>query len=1284
MTVVTYLLFWAAFSAAQSGLFYNVTFTNSTSAAVSFSNHLSDSSSSAISVTSTSTETSDSSTAISDTSITVSRSSTSASIVPGSQNPNASGAPSLSNEATSSTISANFAASPTSSTPSTSSPSSCPGTTTESTPNPSTGIGDYVFFGIGSLSGTGSSPGSSTEGSVSRSAVLNNTSTTAPSSLMYSLDVLNITSANAPANSTSNATSPVPAAFNFSAAGNGTNDLLTTNSSNGTSVSVTVVSINTTFANATSTSPGASATALSAPECVEGASYVDDNGAVWSMLCNTSSSAAILSVSVHTSSDFTVCFALCDSNPGCIYFEYGIVFLSYYGCVLKTTMGDRIPNPGFTAAVLSSALFPATNQTIVSNSSDMVLSPFNTSTSSLNSTSTIASLNWSLPANGSGSAYASACQTLQVAWTSLLNAVPFSYAPSIAYLTYTNWTAQTTTLGGCDSWTRLVGEFTPIGSGFTSTTIWEAVSTLPAQPSPPCSVNPSDCGLLWSNYNNYATSWGSAQSAAETVIALAPSATAVTIGDATTSFGTTRLTTPPVISFNGTDYSGLVTSYSTVYGSPGTSLRYQTYYELPQGNLFENGTLTCAASVVSWASDYSNYPYCSEPATMSGCGQCTIYGGTVQLLYFPVTTNVSRDMCATAPPSPTTCPLGHTTAPYTPAPLNRGGTCEALIPCPYATTNTTTTDSGPYIVSEGMTYYENRAYISLQTAYASNSCGRLGTAQSGRILTVASNQVYSLERSMWSCADYGYAFSFADLLPNVPYSAYNLANPGLQPYDEFDNVGCQPLNDPGFLYPNWMNLDFVNGLQLRSYQPCDTLADQAYRPTLVVPTQIRALDPAWASCAVALEGLYDPPKALQEATTADGVSNPGIQSSTAATPGSAATSGPQATAATITAAASAQADSDPVPTSSNTGEQASAQASPSIGTQPTAQPSSPAGTQAVAQGSSSPDSQASAQAASSVADNDVAGVIASLLAGSATTAGAAASPANSDSSNSAANSAGGAIASLLANSGSTSTSETGSSGAGSGGSDDSGSRLSGSSQIGSSLPAASSVASSGSNGPGSGSGTSDSGSSGSGSTGSDSGSSGSGLSGSGSLGSESSDTDSGAGFTDSGSSGSGSDSSAATPSGSTSGSGSASGDSPENPSSANGQATVVTVIGSSTTVALSQIAGSSNVVVLDGTTVSVVSDPTAINSITLSSAQSSGGTAIAGGGVSSIVQAAFAQPTVGNAASDSAVTGAVISLGSSSSLNAVITVVNGATAVVIGDSTLAEGAVATIGVQTPS
>ncbi|KAK3672779.1 hypothetical protein LTR78_007365 [Recurvomyces mirabilis] len=269
---------------------------------------------------------------------------------------------------------------------------------------------------------------------------------------------------------------------------------------------------------------------------------------------------------------------------------------------------------------------------------------------------------------------------------------------------------------------------------------------------------------------------------------------------------------------------------------------------------------------------------CNRTVEGSTCGACTIYGGEVQLLYFPVAANASRNYCAQTGGPVTTCPLGPTTAPYTAIGADIGGICESYVNCPYLIGNTSTTDSGPYVVTASTTLYQNRAYISLKTAYASNSCGYVGGQHAGSVVTVASSQVFSVNRAHGEdCADYGYSFDFANLLPNLPFSAFNTA---------VSNNACHRPR-PGVAEPDALNGDWVNGQQIKDTQPCDTIVDWAYYPLLVVPTQIREMDAAWATCAVALDGLYDPPKALTAQTTTDGPSGPaGVQTTTAASPAS--------------------------------------------------------------------------------------------------------------------------------------------------------------------------------------------------------------------------------------------------------------------------------------------------------------------------------------------------------------------------------------------------------------
>ncbi|KAH9844482.1 mucin-2 precursor [Teratosphaeria destructans] len=89
--------------------------------------------------------------------------------------------------------------------------------------------------------------------------------------------------------------------------------------------------------------------------------------------------------------------------------------------------------------------------------------------------------------------------------------------------------------------------------------------------------------------------------------------------------------------------------------------------------------------------------------------------------------------------------------------------------------------------------------------------------------------------------------------------------------------------------------------------------DEIYRRHLVVPPEIRGIDPAWSTCLLGLKGLYDPPEALQPVSTLAGVRTPGRPGRTggpaapAPTPsldGPAITSSETSTAATSTAIAS--------------------------------------------------------------------------------------------------------------------------------------------------------------------------------------------------------------------------------------------------------------------------------------------------------------------------------------------------------------------------------------------
>src|SRR5579871_2201369 len=107
-----------------------------------------------------------------------------------------------------------------------------------------------------------------------------------------------------------------------------------------------------------------------------------------------------------------------------------------------------------------------------------------------------------------------------------------------------------------------------------------------------------------------------------------------------------------------------------------------------------------------------DFPYCDYATT--DCNKCTIFGGDVQLLYFPTET-ASQDICAAT----------------------------AKVRRQIQTTNATTTtalSNVPYAVLDGQTFYSGHVYISFDTVFASNPCAgtTIGTAMAGGILTLNS------------------------------------------------------------------------------------------------------------------------------------------------------------------------------------------------------------------------------------------------------------------------------------------------------------------------------------------------------------------------------------------------------------------------------------------------------------------------------------------------------------------------------------------------------------------
>lgn len=357
-------------------------------------------------------------------------------------------------------------------------------------------------------------------------------------------------------------------------------------------------------------------------------------------------------------------------------------------------------------------------------------------------TSSLSLPTWTVPATGSGTSYAMACNSESAIYDTILSygITPTGDSPYVSTWTNTtHFTAPTTRL--CDGRVRVVGSLTPASIGSTLT---EGVPTITySGPAPSCSVQPSDCTWLQKSYLS-----------------------------ATSSF---------------------MSSLSK-------------YPDAPPG-------------------DSPVMPRCYVPGLSNkACGECTLHGDSVQLLFFPLSTKTSKDMCATAPASSVICPYGPTYA------NNDTMHGFATQPCLYINTgHPTTTDSGPSTVINSTTFYSNRAYISYNTLYATNSCGRVGGTYSDGVVTVASSDIYSVSGYHFQMTHAAYPFNYADLIPPVPASAYLCQA-------DCDSSGS-PLADG----------DVLNGVFGGGLGFCNTIIDEKYRPRLAVPPQMRAIDPAFES-----------------------------------------------------------------------------------------------------------------------------------------------------------------------------------------------------------------------------------------------------------------------------------------------------------------------------------------------------------------------------------------------------------------------------------------------------
>ena len=125
------------------------------------------------------------------------------------------------------------------------------------------------------------------------------------------------------------------------------------------------------------------------------------------------------------------------------------------------------------------------------------------------------------------------------------------------------------------------------------------------------------------------------------------------------------------------------------------------------------------------------------------------------------------------------------------------------------------------VLPDGKTLYSPSVYISLHSISATDSCSQVGQNHSATLLTLNPNDVFTQFHFGGMVAasganSYG-RLKYADLTGLPPVTAYE------------DQPSCVMFG-------------------------CSTIYP-TFDPTLVVPLQLRSLDPAWSSCAAALEGL---------------------------------------------------------------------------------------------------------------------------------------------------------------------------------------------------------------------------------------------------------------------------------------------------------------------------------------------------------------------------------------------------------------------------------------------
>ncbi|KAK3111800.1 hypothetical protein LTR53_012566, partial [Teratosphaeriaceae sp. CCFEE 6253] len=290
--------------------------------------------------------------------------------------------------------------------------------------------------------------------------------------------------------------------------------------------------------------------------------------------------------------------------------------------------------------------------------------------------------------------------------------------------------------------------------------------------------------------------------------------------------------------------SGISYSYAQWETSTATWTLYTQKTELVSGYTYAMGSRTYLSTTKRTISDVRWHPVavstilptptCEMPAfkcTLEArCipSGCTVQGGEVELLYWPAD---SRTLGANS----------------TGQRFNGSGTA---------------TPSPVTALYKNVTLTSPSAYIDFKTAFALDNCGKtVGRAYPGAIISLDPKDLYTIQ------ADFDYFVVTTTMHSSIDTTTFYQS----APMDYKDLTGLPP----GAAYQA-MPICVADG--------CDIISPSSFHPQLVLPTQVRDLDPAWRTCGLDWQGLWDPPIVLTPQGAAATVTRPSTMATTAAAP----------------------------------------------------------------------------------------------------------------------------------------------------------------------------------------------------------------------------------------------------------------------------------------------------------------------------------------------------------------------------------------------------------------